>query len=75
MFVLKLELRVTNKCKSIDGYICVHFGGARCGAMRQIIKLFDPDSVELKQMRRLRQHALRQQRVCLAGARQLDNLY
>lgn len=28
--------------------------GTRCGAMRRIIKLFDPDSVELKRTRRLR---------------------
>lgn len=27
MFVLRLELRVTNKCKSIDGYICAQFMG------------------------------------------------
>lgn len=27
VFVLKLELRVTNKCKSNNGYICVQFRG------------------------------------------------
>lgn len=36
---------VTSVCNS---------GGTRCGAMRQIIKLFDPDSVELKRARCLR---------------------